>query len=88
MKAPMVIKIGNIMEESSNEYGSGVRGPLLNLVFTEVSSSSSIAGGYSSGSCGIGGSFGMSGNKLIYVGKIFGKYFFHAFKAKSTNRHF
>lgn len=41
MKAPIAMKTGNITEESSMEYGSGVRGPLVCLFRTIVSSSSS-----------------------------------------------
>lgn len=41
IKAPMATKTGNITDESSIEYGSGVLGPLVCRLRTVVSSSSS-----------------------------------------------
>lgn len=60
----MATKTGNITDESSIEYGSGVLGPLVCRLRTGVSSSSSCMLWYSSGSCGIGPNCGISVEKL------------------------
>jgi hypothetical protein len=56
MKAPMATNTGSMIEESSTEYGSGVRGPLGRRFFAAFLSSISSRYSSGSGSLGIGGS--------------------------------
>ena len=63
MKAPMATNTGSMIEESSTEYGSGVRGPLGLRFLPDFLSSTSSRYSSVSGSVGIGGNFGMSVKK-------------------------
>jgi hypothetical protein len=60
MKAPMATNTGSMIDESSIEYGSGVRGPLGRRFFADFLSSTSSRYSSGSGSLGIGGSLGTS----------------------------
>jgi len=60
MKAPMATNTGSMIEESSIEYGSGVRGPLGRRFFPDFLSSASSRYSSGSDSLGIGGSLGTS----------------------------
>lgn len=60
MKAPMATNTGSMIDESSTEYGSGVRGPLGRRFFIDFLSSISSRYSSVSGSLGIGGSLGIS----------------------------